>query len=81
MPIEHIISMFEQKIAKNIEELVLLNCNLTIFSFKFEYKAVYLCSKTRLFNEYGWFIRVFFYILIIYLGPNNKKVLQKQNIW
>ena len=32
MPIEHIISMFEQKIAKNIEEMVLLNCNLTIFS-------------------------------------------------
>ena len=24
--------MFEPKIAKNIEELVLLNCNLTIFS-------------------------------------------------
>ena len=24
--------MFEQKIAKNIEEMVLLNCNLTIFS-------------------------------------------------
>ena len=46
MPIKHIISMFEQKIAKNIEELVLLNCNLTIFSVKFEYKAVYLCSKT-----------------------------------
>ena len=32
MPIKHIISMFEQKIAKNIEEMVLLNCNLPIFS-------------------------------------------------
>src|ERR1700755_543937 len=32
-------------------------------------------------NEYGWFIRVFFYILINFLGPNNKKVLKKQNIW
>src|ERR1700755_3237970 len=78
MPIEHIISMFEQKIAKNIEELVLLNCNLPIFSFKFEYKAVYLCSKTRLCNEYGWFIRVFYYILIIYLGPNNKKYFKSK---
>src|ERR1700755_3043175 len=29
-------------------------------------------------NEYGCFIRVFFYILINYIGPNNKKVLQKQ---
>ena len=54
MTIEHIISMFEQKIAKNFEEIVLLNCNLPIFSFKFEYKAVYLCSKTLLCNEYGW---------------------------
>ena len=32
MPIKHIISMFEQKIAKNIEEMVFLNCNLPIFS-------------------------------------------------
>ena len=32
MPIKHIISMFEQKIAKNIEEMLLLNCNLPIFS-------------------------------------------------
>ena len=32
MPIEHNISMFEQKIAKNFEEIVLLNCNLPIFS-------------------------------------------------
>ena len=31
MPIKHIISMFEQKIAKIIEEMVLLNCNLPIF--------------------------------------------------
>src|ERR1700755_708390 len=29
-------------------------------------------------NEYGCFIRVFFYILINYIGPNNKKVLQKK---
>ena len=28
MPIKHIISMFVQKIAKNFEEVVLLNCNL-----------------------------------------------------
>ena len=28
MPIKHIISMFVQKIAKNVEEIVLLNCNL-----------------------------------------------------
>ena len=32
MSIKHIISMFEQKIAKNIEEIVLLKCNLPIFS-------------------------------------------------
>ena len=32
LPIRHIISMFEQKIAKNIEEIVLLKCNLPIFS-------------------------------------------------
>ena len=32
MPIEHIISMFEQKIAKNFEEIVLLMGNLPIFS-------------------------------------------------
>ena len=32
MPIEQIISMFEQKFAKNFEEIVLLNCNLPIFS-------------------------------------------------
>ena len=32
MKIKHIISMFEQKIAKNIDEMVLLNCNLPIFS-------------------------------------------------
>ena len=32
LPIKNIISMFEQKIAKNIEEMVLLNCNLPIFS-------------------------------------------------
>ena len=30
--IKHIISMFEQRISKNIEEMVLLNCNLTNFS-------------------------------------------------
>ena len=33
--------MFEQKIAKKIEEMVLLNCNLPIFSF--------LNLNTRLF--------------------------------
>ena len=32
MTIEHIISMFEQKIAKNFEKIELLNCNLPIFS-------------------------------------------------
>ena len=32
MPIKHIISMFDQTIAKNFEEMVLLNCNLIIFS-------------------------------------------------
>ena len=32
MPIKHFISMFEQKIDKNIEKMVLLNCNLDIFS-------------------------------------------------
>ena len=30
MPIKHIISMFEQKIAKNFEEIVLLKGNLPI---------------------------------------------------
>ena len=32
MPIRHIISMFEQKISKNFEEIVLLKGNLPIFS-------------------------------------------------
>ena len=32
MHIKHIISMFEQKIAKNFEEIVLLMGNLPIFS-------------------------------------------------
>ena len=32
MSIKHIISMFEQKIAKNLEEYVLLKGNLAIFS-------------------------------------------------
>ena len=32
MFIKHIISMFEQKIAKNFEEIVLLKGNLPIFS-------------------------------------------------
>ena len=32
MPIKHIMSMFEQKIAKNFEEIVLLKGNLPIFS-------------------------------------------------
>ena len=31
MPIKHIISMFEQKIAKNFEKIVLLKSNLPIF--------------------------------------------------
>ena len=46
MPIKHIISMFEKKIAKNFEEIVLLKGNLPIFFIKFEYKAIYICSKT-----------------------------------
>ena len=41
MPIKHIISMFEQKIAKNFEEIVLLKVNLPIFSL--------LILKIRLF--------------------------------
>ena len=32
MPIKHIISMFEKKIAKNFEEILLLKGNLPIFS-------------------------------------------------
>ena len=75
--------MFEQKTAKNFEKMVLLKGNLFTYFLliKFLYKAFYICLKTWLCNEYGFFIRVFFYILINYLGPNNKKVLQKQNIW
>ena len=49
MPIKHIISMFEQKIAKNIEEMVLLNCNLSSFSLlNFVYKAIYLCVENMI---------------------------------
>ena len=33
MPIKHIISMFEQKIAKHFEEILLLKANLPIFSW------------------------------------------------
>ena len=29
-------------------------------------------------NEYGWFIRVFFYILKNYLGPNKKKYFKSK---
>ena len=32
MSIKNFISMFEQKIAKNFEEIVLLKCKLPIFS-------------------------------------------------
>ena len=32
MPIKHIISMFEEKIAKNFEEMVLLMGNLPTFA-------------------------------------------------
>src|ERR1700755_2218553 len=31
-----------------------------------------------MFNEYGWFIRVFFYILINYLIPNKKKYFKSK---
>src|SRR6201990_3737033 len=36
--------------------------------------AFYIC----LCNEYGWFIRVFFYILINYLGRNKKNYLKSK---
>ena len=32
MIIEHILSIFQQKISKNFEEIELLSCNLPIFS-------------------------------------------------
>ena len=72
------IDVWTKKIAKNIEELVLLNCNLPIFFIKFEYTAIYLCSKTWLCNEYGLFIRVFFYILINYLDQIIKKYFKSK---
>src|ERR1700755_1974547 len=72
MPIKHIISMFEQKVAKNFEEIVLLKGNIICF-IKFTYNPIYICLKTGLCNEYGWFIRVFFYILIINYGKIIKK--------
>src|SRR6201990_1523189 len=72
MPIKHIISMFEQKVAKNFEEIVLLKGNIICF-IKFTYNPIYICLKTGLCIEYGWFIRVFFYILIIYKGKIIKK--------
>ena len=74
MPIKHIISMFEQKIAKHFEEIVLLNCNLPIFSL------LNLNIRLFIYVRKQDCVRVFFYILINYLGPNNKKILQKQNI-
>ena len=40
--------------------------------------AFYICLKTWLCNEYGWVIRVFFYILINYLGSNKKKYLKSK---
>ena len=71
--------MFELKIAKNFQEMLPLKGNLPIqwmeVPIKFAYKAIYICLKTWLCNEYGWFLGVFFYILINYLGPNSKKVL------
>ena len=76
MHIYNIMSMFEEKFANIFEEMVLLKGNLPIFWFiKFAYKAIYICLKTWLSNEYSYFIKVFFYILINYLGPSNKKEL------
>ena len=46
MHIQHIISMFEEKIAKRFEEMVLLMGNLPIFFIKYLYKAIYICLKT-----------------------------------
>ena len=66
MPFKQIISMFEQKVAKNFEEIVLLKDNLPNMLIKFAYNPIYICLKTGLCIEYGWFIRVFFYILINY---------------
>ena len=63
MSIKHIISMFEQKIANIFEEIVLLKGNISNLLIKFANKAIYICLKTVLCNEYGWFIRVFYYIL------------------
>src|ERR1700755_3417159 len=40
---------------------------------KFAYNPIYICLKTGLCIEYGWVIRVFFYILIIYQGKIIKK--------
>ena len=81
LPIKHIISMFEQKIAKNLEEIQLLNCNLPIFSLLYLNIRlfIYVQKDDYVINMAG--LWVFFYILINYLGLNNKKVLQKQNIW
>src|SRR6201990_1103360 len=40
---------------------------------KFAYNPIYICLKTGLCIEYGWVIRVFFHILIIYQGKIIKK--------
>ena len=61
MDIQHIISMFEEKIAKNYEEMVVLKGNLPI-------KFSWLC------NEYNWFISFLLYFNKL-LGPGYKKVM------
>ena len=73
--------MFEQIIAKHFEEIVLLKGNLPIFSvLNLNIRLfIYVRRHDCVMNMAG--LWVFSYNLINYLKLNNKKVLQKQNIW
>ena len=73
--------MFEEKNAKNFEEILLLMGNLPISSLLNLHIRlfIYVWRHDCVMNKAG--LWVFFYILIYYLEPSNKKELLKQNIW
>ena len=55
-PIKHIISMFEEKIAKNFEEIVILMGNLPIFASLFLHITlfIYVSRHDCVFNIAGF---------------------------
>src|SRR6201990_2099578 len=59
--------------------MLLLKGNLPIFSLlNFNIRLFIYVRRHDCVIEYGWFIRVFLYILINYLSPNKKKYLKSK---